>query len=355
MGPGAVRAVRGRAGQAVPRAGRAGRRGAPAKVVDLGCGDGSLTATLAARWPSASVLGVDSSEEMLAEAAAPRSPTGCRSCWSGSRTGVRRGRSTCWCRTRRCSGCRDTVACCPGWSRRWRRAAGWRSRCRATSRRRRTRCCGRCATRRAGRTSSARPGGGRRRRQPAEYVRELAALGCRVDAWETTYAQVLHRRRPGADVDARDGAATGVRAAVQPRTRPSSRRSYGALLREAYPPQPYGTVLPFRRIFAVAQRAGVILRLHTSSEGSAASPVSARGAGAAHRGLVGLEGLGFGAGALLAVFLAAVFFAVVFLAAVAFFAAPSSRPPSWPGPSSPPSSPGRAPAGRRAARPPGRW
>jgi trans-aconitate 2-methyltransferase len=26
----------------------------------------------------------------------------------------------------------------------------------------------------------------------------------------------------------------------------------GALLREAYPPQPYGTVLPFRRIFAVA-------------------------------------------------------------------------------------------------------
>jgi trans-aconitate 2-methyltransferase len=29
----------------------------------------------------------------------------------------------------------------------------------------------------------------------------------------------------------------------------------GAMLREAYPPQPYGTVLPFRRIFAVAQAA----------------------------------------------------------------------------------------------------
>ena len=27
----------------------------------------------------------------------------------------------------------------------------------------------------------------------------------------------------------------------------------GAMLQEAYPPQPYGTVLPFRRIFAVAQ------------------------------------------------------------------------------------------------------
>src|SRR3569623_1049179 len=43
---------------------------APANVVDLGCGDGALTATLAQRWPSASVLGVDSSEEMLAAAAA---------------------------------------------------------------------------------------------------------------------------------------------------------------------------------------------------------------------------------------------------------------------------------------------
>jgi trans-aconitate 2-methyltransferase len=29
---------------------------------------------------------------------------------------------------------------------------------------------------------------------------------------------------------------------------------FGRMLCEAYPPQPYGTVLPFRRIFAVAQR-----------------------------------------------------------------------------------------------------
>ncbi|HEY6748427.1 MAG TPA: methyltransferase domain-containing protein, partial [Mycobacteriales bacterium] len=41
----------------------------PGRVVDLGCGDGSLTETLAARWPSASVVGVDSSESMLASAA----------------------------------------------------------------------------------------------------------------------------------------------------------------------------------------------------------------------------------------------------------------------------------------------
>lgn len=41
---------------------------APAQVVDLGCGTGDLTLALAERWPSAQVVGVDSSEEMIAEA-----------------------------------------------------------------------------------------------------------------------------------------------------------------------------------------------------------------------------------------------------------------------------------------------
>jgi len=34
---------------------------APGFVADLGCGPGNLTAALAARWPAARVLGVDSS------------------------------------------------------------------------------------------------------------------------------------------------------------------------------------------------------------------------------------------------------------------------------------------------------
>ena len=41
----------------------------PALVVDLGCGPGELTSGLAARWPRARVVGVDSSPEMLARAA----------------------------------------------------------------------------------------------------------------------------------------------------------------------------------------------------------------------------------------------------------------------------------------------
>src|SRR5437867_2652636 len=40
----------------------------PRKVVDLGCGPGGLTATLAVRWPHASIVGLDSSAEMLARA-----------------------------------------------------------------------------------------------------------------------------------------------------------------------------------------------------------------------------------------------------------------------------------------------
>ena len=38
------------------------------RIVDLGCGTGTLTALLAARWPAAAVTGLDSSPEMLAQA-----------------------------------------------------------------------------------------------------------------------------------------------------------------------------------------------------------------------------------------------------------------------------------------------
>jgi len=42
---------------------------APNEVWDLGCGTGAITSLLAARWPAASVHGLDSSSEMLERAA----------------------------------------------------------------------------------------------------------------------------------------------------------------------------------------------------------------------------------------------------------------------------------------------
>ena len=56
--------------RARPYADQLGRIGAerPRAVVDLGCGPGELTATLAARWPDATVTGIDSSPEMIARA-----------------------------------------------------------------------------------------------------------------------------------------------------------------------------------------------------------------------------------------------------------------------------------------------
>ncbi|MFN8581154.1 MAG: methyltransferase domain-containing protein [Gemmatimonadaceae bacterium] len=42
---------------------------APQRIVDLGCGTGSVTRILAERWPAASVVGIDSSPDMLARAA----------------------------------------------------------------------------------------------------------------------------------------------------------------------------------------------------------------------------------------------------------------------------------------------
>jgi len=42
----------------------------PKRVVDLGCGPGTTTAQLLERWPEATVVGVDNSEEMIAHARA---------------------------------------------------------------------------------------------------------------------------------------------------------------------------------------------------------------------------------------------------------------------------------------------
>jgi trans-aconitate 2-methyltransferase len=87
---------------------------------------------------------------------------------------------------------------------------------------------------------------------PSDYVGALAELGCAVDAWETTYAQVLQGVDPVLTW-MRGTALRPVYARLSAEEAAEFEAELGAILREAYPAQPYGTVLPFRRIFAVAQ------------------------------------------------------------------------------------------------------
>lgn len=89
---------------------------------------------------------------------------------------------------------------------------------------------------------------------PETYLRALQELGCEVDAWETTYLHVLH----GEDPVFTWVSATGARPTLQALPddlRPRFEEAYRRRLREAYPDDGHGVVLPFRRVFAVARRA----------------------------------------------------------------------------------------------------
>lgn len=226
------------------------------RVVDLGCGPGNLTATLAERWPDARVLGVDSSPEMIARARAAAAPRRDRPGSLSFQLGDLR--------TWRPAGPVDVLvsnatlqwvpdhlallpelvaALGPGGvlafqvpgnfaapshrtlaelavSPRWRELVGQVPRERPVH-------------------------------EAAEYLHLLAGLGCRVDAWETTYLHVL----PGPDAVLEWVRGTALRPYL---SRLAGERAaefvtaYGALLRAAYPPCDYGTVLPFRRVFVVA-------------------------------------------------------------------------------------------------------
>lgn len=86
----------------------------------------------------------------------------------------------------------------------------------------------------------------------AVYLRALLDLGCRVDAWETTYLHLLQ----GDDPVFTWVSGTGARPVLQvlpEGLRQEFEDDYKQRLRQAYPAGPHGTVLPFRRVFVVAQ------------------------------------------------------------------------------------------------------
>jgi trans-aconitate 2-methyltransferase len=86
----------------------------------------------------------------------------------------------------------------------------------------------------------------------AVYLDALAALGCTVDAWETTYLHLL----TGPDPVFTWVSGTGARPTLQALPddlRPGFEAEFKRRLSAAYPEHAYGVVLPFRRVFVVAQ------------------------------------------------------------------------------------------------------
>jgi len=189
----------------------------PGYVADLGCGPGNLTAVLADRWPAAEVVGVDNSPEMIDAAQAEARK---RDRLSFTLANIRD-----WRPDRKVDVLLSNAVL--QWVLDLVRSARWAP------------LLGGVAL-------------NRQARGPAEYLDLLARAGCSVDAWETTYLHMLL----GEDPVVEWYRGTGLRpvlAALDPAQAERFIAEYRERVAEAYPPAPYGTVLPFRRVFVVAQ------------------------------------------------------------------------------------------------------
>jgi trans-aconitate 2-methyltransferase len=223
----------------------------PRTVVDLGCGPGQLTATLAERWPTARVVGIDSSAEMIKRA---QQLAGERLEFTVADLATWRPEEPVdviisnaalqWVPDHRAL-LPDLVGCLA--------PDGWLafqvpgnfdepSHVRLHELASDPRFA--AATRHLERPAAF---------GPRTYLADLASRGLLVDAWETTYLHVLS----GDDPVFTWISGTGARPILQALTgqqRALFVEEYKTLLRAAYPPQPFGTVLPFRRVFVVAHR-----------------------------------------------------------------------------------------------------
>ncbi len=223
----------------------------PATVVDLGCGPGNLTALLRERWPSASVLGLDSSPEMVAAARAAVPGVEFRVADLRDWAALDRARVDVLVSNATLQWVPGHLDLLPGLVARV-SPGGWlafqvpgnfgepshtiRAELAAE------------APYAAHTAGVAVPSS----HDPAVYLAALQRLGCEVDAWETTYLHVLH----GEDPDFTWVSGTGARPTLQALPeglREEFEAEFKRRLRAAYPAGPSGVVLPFRRIFVVAR------------------------------------------------------------------------------------------------------
>ncbi len=221
-----------------------------ATVVDLGCGPGTLTATLAQRWPTARVLGIDSSPQMIHRASVLATERvgfalGDLGAWEpAERVDVIVSNAALqWVPDHRALLPRFAAAVNPGGYLAFQVPGNFDE-----------------ASHRVLFDLAADPRfasftGGLERAaagDPADYLDDLGNLGMYVDAWETTYLHVLPGRNAVFDWMTGTGARP-ILQALPENLRQEFSFEFRSRLRDAYPPAAYGTVLPFRRIFVVAR------------------------------------------------------------------------------------------------------
>jgi trans-aconitate 2-methyltransferase len=232
-------------------------------VVDLGCGPGPMTLTIARRWPHAQVLGIDSSVEMIDSARALAHPGRVEfrltpiERWqpeAGSVDVIVSNAALQWVPAH--------MSLIPAWIEALRPGGTVAIQVPAVTGSpaadvfRMIGTSARWAPALASIATGTGPGAAASPVRPvAEYVELVARRGLRVDAWETTYLHIL----PGDDPVLEWYSGTGLRPYLNalegdPAALGEFRDEVAAALRKAYPPAAYGTVLPFRRIFVVATR-----------------------------------------------------------------------------------------------------
>ncbi|MFI8349783.1 trans-aconitate 2-methyltransferase [Streptomyces sp. NPDC085596] len=222
------------------------------RIADLGCGPGNATALLRERWPAARVTGYDNSPEMLERARAEHS--GPDFAFADARTWTPEGPHDLLFSN-------ATLQWVPGHLDRF---ADWIAALQPGgvfafqvpdntdaplhALMRELAATPRWAPRLTGVLRV--PGSVH---APGAYLDRLARLGCATDVWQTTYQHVLTGEDPVLDWVKGTGLRPALTAlAADPEARDAFVTEYRDLLREAYPTAPYGTVLPFRRLFAVA-------------------------------------------------------------------------------------------------------
>ena len=233
---------------------------APQVVVDLGCGPGDLTLGLAERWPTAHVVGVDSSPEMLEQARA--NDTAHRVEWVEATAEewnpTAHGTLDVLVTNATLQWVPSHLRLIPEWLDALAAGGTFAMQVPANFDAPSHRLMREVAARHA-RADDLRPGLDRAASValPGTYAALMLDRTPDVDVWQTTYEHVLPAAEGGPHPVLEWVRGTGLRPVLGVLTDPGERRAfldaYERELEVAYPRRPFGVLFPFTRIFAVAR------------------------------------------------------------------------------------------------------